>query len=283
VKREYLDAGEGRVLEVVTVGNPSGRAFVFHHGGLGCSQGMAPLFRAASDLGVFLIGITRGGYAGSSRRQGRRTFNYVNETRVALDHFGVNEFVSFGWSSGGPAMVSDLQDERCVGGIGIASDAPRVSEDWESYLEKYPPANADGNSAEGFEWDLEAAHSLHGEDLEEYFDLLLCPRDREMVRGEFADELAEGIRIGMAPGLEGLLDDFESDADSWGIDLGSLKKPVALFQGSDDRFCTPAHGYYLNDNLGNSELILIEGQGHLSLMYDHADDMVTKALSYFNK
>jgi hypothetical protein len=30
-------------------------------------------------------------------------------------------------------------------------------------------------------------------------------------------------------------------------------------------------------------LILIEGQGHLSLMYDHANDMVTKALSYFNK
>jgi pimeloyl-ACP methyl ester carboxylesterase len=283
VKREHLDAGEGRVLEVITAGNPSGRAFVFHHGGLGCSQGMASLFRAASDLGVFLIGITRGGYAGSSRRPGRRTFNYVNETRIALDHFGVNEFVSFGWSSGGPAMVSDLQDERCVGGIGIASDAPRVSHDWESYLEKYPPANADGYSAEGFEWDLEAAHSLRGEDLERYFDLLLCPRDREMVRGEFADELAEGIRIGMAPGLEGLLDDFESDADSWGIDLGALKKPVAIFQGSDDRFCAPAHGYYLNDNLGNSELILIEGQGHLSLMYDHANDMVTKALSYFNK
>ena len=92
-----------------------------------------------------------------------------------------------------------------------------------------------------------------------------------------------GFELEWLRGLRGLLDDFESDADSWGIDLGSLKKPVALFQGSDDRFCTPAHGYYLNDNLGNSELILIEGQGHLSLMYDHANDMVTKALSYFNK
>ena len=24
-----------------------------------------------------------------------------------------------------------------------------------------------------------------------------------------------------------------------------------------------------------------EGQGHLSIMYDHANDMVTKALTYF--
>ena len=131
MKNILLDSGEGRVLEVVTSGELSERAFVFHHGGVGCSEGMAPLYRAASDAGVFLIGITRGGYARSSRREGRRTFNYVNDTRVALDHFGVTEFVSFGWSSGGPAMVSDLQDSRCVGGIGIASDAPRVSEDWQ--------------------------------------------------------------------------------------------------------------------------------------------------------
>lgn len=278
---KLLDSGEGRVLEVVTAGEPSERAFVFHHGGFGCSEGMAPLYRAASDAGVFLIGITRGGYARSSRREGRRTFNYVNDTRVALDHFGVTEFVSFGWSSGGPAMVSDLQDSRCVGGIGIASDAPRVSEDWQSYLDQYLPANSDGVTSEGIEWDLEAARLLYGKDLEAYFELLLCPADRALVRGQYADELAEGIRIGMAPGLEGLLDDFESDADSWGIDLGAIKKPIALFQGTDDRFCTPAHGHYLRDNLGNAELVLIEGQGHLSIMYDHADEMVTKALTYF--
>ena len=282
MNKVHLNSGEGRVLEVVTAGNPSGRAFVFHHGGFGCAEGMAPLFRAAADLGVFLIGVTRGGYAGSTRRPGRRTFNYVQDTKVALDHFGISEFVSFGWSSGGPAMVSDLQDERCVGGIGIASDAPRVSDDWQSYLDKYPPANSDGVTSEGIEWDLEAARTLRGKDLESYFDLLLCPADRKMVRGEYADELAEGIQIGMAPGIEGLLDDFESDADDWGINLGSITKPVALFQGSDDRFCTPAHGHFLHDNLGNAELILIEGQGHLSIVYDHADDMVSKALTYFS-
>ena len=280
MNKAHLDSGEGRVLEVVTAGKPSGRAFIFHHGGFGCAEGMAPLYRAAADSEVFLIGVTRGGYAGSTRRPGRRTFNYVQDTKVALDHFGVNEFISFGWSSGGPAMVSDLQDERCVGGIGIASDAPRTSADWQSYLDKYLPANNDGAS-EGAEWDFEAARTLRGQDLEGYFDALLCRRDREMVRGEYADELAEGIQIGMAPGIEGLVDDFESDAEDWGIDLGAITKPVALFQGTEDRFCTPAHGHFLRDNLGNAELILIEGQGHLSLIYDHADDMVTKALSYF--
>lgn len=277
---QLLNADSGRVLEVVTAGASSSKAFVFHHGGLGCSEGMAPLYRAAADSGVFLMGITRGGYAGSSRRKGRRTFNYVQETRVALDHFGINEFVSFGWSSGGPAMISDLQDVRCVGGIGIASDAPRVSDDWQSYLDKYPPSNSEEVTAETWEWDLEAARHLRGKDLEAYFDALLCPRDREFCRGQYADELAEGIRIGMAPGLHGLMDDFESDAADWGIDLKSIKKPVALFQGTDDRFCTPAHGHYLRDNLGNAELLLMKDQGHLSISYDEADAMVAKAMTY---
>ena len=277
---QLLEAGSGRVLEVVTAGEINNQAFVFHHGGLGCSEGMAPLFRAAAKSGVFLIGITRGGYAGSTRRPGRRTFNYVNETRIALDHFGIQEFVSFGWSSGGPAMVSDLQDIRCRGGIGIASDAPRVSSDWQSYMDKYPPKNSEGMSEPNF--DLEAARNLEGKDLEAYFDVLLCKKDRELCLGKFADELAEGIRIGMAPGIEGALDDFESDGDHWGIDLAAIKKPVALFQGDEDRFCTPAHGHYLRDNLGNAELILMKGQGHLSIVYEAADAMVEKALSFLN-
>jgi pimeloyl-ACP methyl ester carboxylesterase len=276
-----LDAGDSRVLEVVTAGKKSGKAFVFHHGGLGCSEGMAPLYRAAASAGVFLIGITRGGYAGSTRRPGRRTFNYVNETRIALENFGIVEFVSFGWSSGGPAMVSDLQDFRCVGGIGIASDAPRVSDDWQSYMENYPPMNSEGMSEPNF--DLEAARNLEGKDLEAYFDVLLCKKDREICRGEFADELAEGIRIGMAPGIEGALDDFESDGDHWGIDLRAIKKPVALFQGDEDRFCTPAHGHFLRDNLGNAELLLLEGQGHLSIVYEAADQMIKKAISFLSE
>lgn len=276
-----LDAGDGRVVEVITSGELSDRAFIFHHGGLGCSQGMAPLFRAAAKAGVFLIGITRGGYAGSSRRPGRRTFNYVNDTRIALDHFGIKEFVSFGWSSGGPAMVSDLQDQRCRGGIGIASDAPRVSDDWPDYLQNYPPENSKAPTE--FNFDLEAVRKLEGKDLEQFFDVLLCNKDREFCRGEFADELAEGIRIGMAPGIEGALDDFESDGADWGIQLSEIKKPVALFQGDEDRFCTPAHGHYLRDNLGNAELILLQGQGHLSIVYYAADQMVQKALVYLYK
>ena len=55
MKAELLAASEGRVLEVVTAGTPSNRALVFHHGGFGCAQGMAPLFRAGAKTGIFLI------------------------------------------------------------------------------------------------------------------------------------------------------------------------------------------------------------------------------------
>ena len=60
-----------QILEVVTEGDPRDSAIVLHHGALGSSENMAPFFRIAHDRGYFAIGITRPGYAASTRREGR--------------------------------------------------------------------------------------------------------------------------------------------------------------------------------------------------------------------
>ena len=281
MKTHLINMPNEQLLEVVTVGEPHSTALVFHHGALGSSENMAPLFREAQSRGIFAIGITRPGYSGSTRREGRRTNDYFLETQAAINHFRVEKFVSLGWSSGSPAAISDTQDNRCVGAITIAGDAPRVSADWQSYIEKYPPIN---DTSEDFEMpSFDAFRSCSAEQLISFFGPALSQRDIETCEGGANQELAEAMRRGMAPGDFGALDDFESDGAAWGIDLGNVGQPVAVFQGNEDRMCTPAHGHFLADNLKNAQLIMEIGEGHISLMYNKSKKIIDTAVEFLNR
>jgi pimeloyl-ACP methyl ester carboxylesterase len=280
MKTHLINMPNEQLLEIVTVGEPHSTALVFHHGALGSSENMAPLFREAQSRGIFAIGITRPGYSGSTRREGRRTNDYFLETRVAINHFQVEKFVSLGWSSGSPAAISDTQDNRCVGAITIAGDAPRVSADWQSYIEKYPPNNG---ASEDFEMpSFDTFRSCSAEQLIPLFGSALSQRDIETCKGGASEELAVAMRRGMAPGDFGALDDFDSDGAAWGIDLGKVSQPVAVFQGDEDRMCTPAHGHFLADNLENAQLIMEIGEGHISLMYNKSKKIIDTAVEFLN-
>ena len=276
MKTHTLDLPNGQVLEVVTEGNPQSKALVLHHGAFGSCENMAPLFQAAYARGYFAIGITRPGYAASTRRKGRRAGDYVLETSAVVDHFKVDQFVSLGWSSGSPAAISDLQDPRCKAAVTISGDAPRVSEDWESYIEKYPPVNATSESGEfaGFE----AFRTCKAEELVALFGPSLSRKDVEICGTSASEDLASAIRHGMAPGDFGALDDLEGDASPWNMDLEGITKPVAVFQGDEDRMCTPAHGYFLAEKIPTAKLFLERGEGHISLMYNRSAEIVGEAI-----
>ena len=243
MQREFLALSDGRTLEVVTQGKPQSKALILHHGAFGSSENMAPIFREASALGYFAIGITRPGYAGSSRRAGRRANDYFIETIEVLKHFGINKFVSLGWSSGSPAAISDTQDNRCKGAITISGDAPRDSADWQEFVEKYPPKNPATEAP--IPRTFEEIRSVSADNLVNLFNHGLSLSDVEICESSFKDEFANAIRHGMKSGDFGASDDLESDAAPWGIDLQTVKQPVAIFQGDEDRMCTPAHGYFL--------------------------------------
>ncbi len=278
MKTHLLNLPNQQLLEVVTVGEPHSTALVFHHGALGSSENMAPLFHEAEARGIFAIGITRPGYSGSTRREGRRTSDYFLETRAAIDHFHVESFVSLGWSSGSPAAISDTQDSRCKGAVTISGDAPRVSSDWQTYIEKYPSINGDASS---FEWpSFDDFRKCSSEEIVDLFGAALSKGDVEVCRSGASEELTFAIHRGMAPGDFGALDDFESDAAPWGIDLAQVSQPVAIFQGDEDRMCTPAHGHFLADHLANAHFYLEIGEGHISLMYNKSREIIDKAIEF---
>lgn len=90
--------------------------------------------------------------------------------------------------------------------------------------------------------------------------------DQQALTGELAEYLAATFRRAGLQGIVGWLDDDLAIIRPWGFDLTRISVPVAVWQGSEDRFVPFAHGQWLAAHVAGARAHLIEGQGHLSLM-----------------
>ena len=94
---------------------------------------------------------------------------------------------------------------------------------------------------------------------------LLGPADRAALTGEFAQYLLTKIGVALAPGVDGWLDDDVAFTSPWGFDVGAITRPVAVWQGGDDRFVPLAHGEWLAANVAGATRHIRPEHGHLSL------------------
>lgn len=124
-----IQAADGRSLEVLQAGPENGFSLVYHHG---TPQGAVPfptLERAAAENGLRVISYSRPGYGASSPRLDGATKAKVADdaadTVTVLDHLGVGDFLTIGWSGGGPRALAcaALLPDRCLAAaccVGIA-------------------------------------------------------------------------------------------------------------------------------------------------------------------
>ena len=155
-----------------------------------------------------------------------------------------------------------------------------MSSDWDAYYEKYPPQNG---TSEDFKFpSLDELRISKPNQIVQLFGEALSRRDIEICSGKFSSDLSDAMNHGLASGDFGAMDDFKSDGSPWGIELEAITKKVAVFQGDEDRLCTPAHGYFLAEKLGNAELFLESGEGHISLMYNKTSEIIDKAIEFLN-
>ena len=259
---------------------------VFHWGTPGAAVWFEPLATAAAHAGLRFVTYSRPGYAGSTPRPGRSVADAAADVAAILDALGADTFVTLGWSGGGPHAVAcaALLPDRCAAAASLAGVAPYGGEglDW---LAGMGPENVEEFSAavEG-EGALNAAvlkmagefQTVQGADVAAALGGLVSDVDKRALTGEFADILAESFRRSVSTGIAGWRDDDLAFTRSWGFDLGSIRRPVAVWQGGQDRMVPFSHGQWLAGHIpsASARVHLYPEEGHLSLGVASLDRIV---------
>jgi pimeloyl-ACP methyl ester carboxylesterase len=287
-QREMLTLPDGRTLEMYLSGATDGIAVVFHNGSPSAGVPFRHSAELAGDRGLRLVSCSRAGYAGSSRNPGRDVAAVVPDVVAALDHLGAERCYTMGWSGGGPhalATAAVLGDRVAAVSV-IGGVAPYGAEglDWmdgmgAENLEEFGAALAGPAELQSF---LELSGSwvanVTAEGVAAAFGDLVSEVDRASMTGEYAEWLASMSRAAVSTGIWGWFDDDIAFVKPWGFEIGSITRPVAIWQGAQDRMVPLAHGEWLASHVGSARAHLLPEHGHLSLevamMGEILDDMI---------
>jgi pimeloyl-ACP methyl ester carboxylesterase len=274
---------DGRTLAVLEAGDPRGAAVVAHHG----TPGLGRLFRteaeSADELGLRLIAYDRPGYGGSSPQPGRRVADCAADVATILDALGVERFATYGTSGGGPHALAcaALLPDRCAAAATIAGVGPADAPDLD-FLAGMGEGNhvEFGAAAEGreplvafCEADAAGLAAIGPEELAEAIRPHLSDVDAAALTGELAAHLHSSMVEGLAPGVDGWVDDDLAFLAPWGFDVGALRVPTLIWQGEQDLMVPGDHGRWLREHVAGAEGEVLSGEGHLTLFVNRVGDV----------
>lgn len=273
-------ASDGRTLRVLEDGDRSGRPVLVHNGTPNSRLLFGPDVELATRQGIRLISYDRPGYGGSTDLPGRTVADCAQDVRAIAGALGIDQLAVWGISGGGPhalacaALLSDLVPAVAS----LASIAPwgapgldyfagmgaKNVEDIQLSVEDPAAGRAK------CEQDRVKTLALSAEELHGHLRTLLSPPDAAVLTGELGVYLVAARRSGLAPGSDGWWADSRAFLTSpWGFTFESIRTPVLLRHGREDRFVPFGHGEWLADHIPGVEAVLTDDDGHLTLTANH--------------
>lgn len=189
---DYFVEGEGDAL------------LVYHHGTPAAGPIPRDLIDAATDHGFVIAELVRPGYGQSTRQPGRSVADVVPLVEALADHLGHAQFVTMGWSGGGPHAIATaaLLPQRCTGAMSLAGVAPYGEPDLdflagmgEDNIAEFGAALEGDSSLEAFL--SGAAGAMRDVTADQVIDAmrsLLPAVDQAHLTGQEAEEMAAELR-----------------------------------------------------------------------------------------
>jgi pimeloyl-ACP methyl ester carboxylesterase len=273
---------DGRTLAVLEEGVPDGPVIVAHHGTPGAGLLYRPEVESARRRGLRLLTYDRPGYGGSTPDPGRRVADAADDVAAILDALGVERFATYGTSGGGPHALAcaALLGDRCAAAATLAGvgEAGAPDLDWlagmgEGNQVEFAAAKAGREPlTELLRAEAAGLAGATATDLADEMRRHLSAVDAAALTGELATHLMSSFTVGLAPGVEGWIDDDLAFVEPWGFDLGAIAAPVLVWQGSDDLMVPTAHGEWLREHVPGAEGGVLDGEGHLTLFAGRVAD-----------
>lgn len=271
-----VERSDGRRLRVAEYGPAGGRPIFSLHGTPSCRFPHPVATADAAAKGIRLIGYDRPGYGGSTPQPGRSVGDVAADVAAIADDLGIERFAVYGFSGGGaPALACAARlPSRVVAAASLAGVAPYPADglDWlegagELNVKEFQLMLNDRPA-----WDLACRQArdemvaAEPDQVAAMLSSLLSPVDRAALDAPMVDWLVATAREGLRPGDEGMRDDNLSCAAPWGFDLTTIRVPVQLWHGAEDRFVPVSHGRWLAARIPGVDLQIEPALGHLSLL-----------------
>lgn len=281
-ERDVLTADD-RTLLVLERGHRDGHPVLVHNGTPNSRLMFDRDVGRARDMEIRLISYDRPGYGGSSGQPGRTVGDCAEDVRAIAAALGIERLAVWGISGGGPhalacaALLGDL-----VVAVGVlASIAPWDAQGLD-YFKGMGQLNVDeillsvrdpAAARQKRETLRREMLATDADGLQDFLSTLLSPADAEVLTGELAQYLVDAARSGLASGSEGWWEDTVAMLTPWGFELGSIRTPVMLLHGRQDRFVPFAHGEWLAAHIPEVRARLTDDDGHLTLLEHHLDEV----------
>ena len=274
--RHRVRTPDGRNLDVMDAGEPTGPVVYYHHG-TPASCVLAPGWvDDAVSRGLRLISHSRPGYGGSDRLEGRSVGQVVEDVATVLDHLKVGSFATSGVSGGGPHALAcaALLPDRVVAAASISGVAPYGVEglNWvegmgELNVQEFQTAISGDRAAVLASADAmaEALRQAGPEQLAQEMATILSPVDAAAMGTSFGEFLVATTAEGLARGGAGSADDDLAFVRPWGFDVGAITIPVQIWQGEQDLMVPAGHGAWLAAHIPGAEAHLEPSLGHLTV------------------
>lgn len=280
---------DGRTLEVLEEGEPGGFPWLYHSGSPSAAVPYPAFDEAAERAGLRLITYSRPGYGSSTARRPEqgppRYADDVADSVAILDQLGVDDFITLGWSGGGPRALgcAALLPDRCRAATSLAGVGP-MSGLGEAWFDDMAPENRAEYTAASQGPDAYAAYlqteflpilQASPDELAAAMGQLLTPVDLAAWDEREAAYISESFQRAGAQGVVGMRDDGLAGMADWGFDLGSIVVPTAIWQGDQDAMVPFGHGQWLATHVAGARAHLLPDEGHVSIAA-HIDEMLAE-------
>ena len=253
---------DGRILRAHDGGDPGGDSsltLLWHHGSPQTGEPLEPVLAAARARAIRLVTYARPSYGGSSPNRGRTVASAADDAARVMDALDIDRFAVIGASGGGPHALACAagRSGRVVAAVALACLAP-YSRDVDWYAGMVAPGGL--RTAEAGR----AAREQYAE-TDEFDPNSFTAADWAALDGAWRALGADAGRAG-SEWPEGLVDDDLAFVVPWGFDPSSIRVPVWLVHGGEDRVVPPSHAEWLLDRIDTAELWLRPRDGHVSVL-----------------
>ncbi|TRZ72852.1 MAG: alpha/beta hydrolase [Streptomycetaceae bacterium] len=281
-----LKLSDGRALDYTDNGVSSKSALILHHGTPTSMAVWGTWLAAIAEVGIRAIAFTRPGYAGSDRKVDHTVISANNDLEEILNHLEVENFVSIGWSGGGPYALASGLLERCSGVQLIASVSPYDAEDFDWFQDQSPESIEEAKiSVASLADSIAFKQGYYAEIRDRKAEEFLVEYAKrasfssfENVYRAFAEDLSLSLRDALRVGVIGYAEDEYAFLRNWGFEVKDVRVPVVIWQGLDDLSVSPHMARWFNENLCNPTLELLEGQHHGSIMVEKRAEILNAAI-----